>query len=97
LLQEQDGRSRSRLWTPLRALNEVIDLAEITRRDFFRKLYSKDTAKDVFGTVYGFKHGLDNASKPSGDEAIFKIVKNRKRAKYPINKEKGGIKNENYS
>ena len=58
---------------------EVIDLAEITRRDFFRKLYSKDTVKDVFGTLYGFKEEFDNASKPSGDEAIFRIVKNMRR------------------
>lgn len=56
-------------------------MAEITRRDFFRKLYSKDTAKDVFGTLYGLKHELDNASKPSGDEAIFKIVKNMRRGR----------------
>lgn len=72
-------------------------MADITRRDFFRKLCSKNTAKDAFGGWHSFKKEFDNASKPSGDDAIFEIVKKlKKRAKYPM-KEKGGIENENYS
>jgi hypothetical protein len=76
----------------------VTDLADITRRDFFRKLCSKDAAKDVFGKWHSFKQEFDNTSKPSGDEAIFQIVKKMKKraTKYPM-KEKGGIENENYS
>lgn len=53
-------------------------MKEITRRELLSSI-SKDAAKTVLGAWYGFKSGIDNETKPTGDEAVFESVRRLKK------------------
>jgi len=65
-------------------------LKDVTRRDFFKELCSKDSLKTVFGAWGGFKKELNKADTISCDEAGLMLGRRLKKFQNPESHRKEG-------
>lgn len=61
--------------------NEVADLKDLSRRDFFSQLCSKDTVKDIFGAWHNFNKEINKTKTISCEDAG--LIFSKKVKKFP--------------
>jgi len=51
----------------------------LTRRELLQSFFSRDTLKEAYGAFTHFNKEMDNASKLTGDKAVFEIARRLKK------------------